>query len=283
RSAKNMGLVGAFILPHGAMILDPKKKNIPQGAINLHHSMKNIAVEIEKLKPELIFITTPHSIALSNDFGIYLNKRGSGSAEWNNEYSEFKVDIPIDQDISNQLLDYLLEKETAIHGIATFTPSVNAPFRWGEAVPLWFLKDLHTKPKYIVLSQPLRRLDQAKELIPETVTLGNDLRLFFDSLDKRVVVIISADLAHTHQNDGPYGFSEEAEIFDKMLEEWAGNLDEKILTKKLVPKLNNALCCGYIGFVILQGMIEHKGFTPKVLIRETPSYYGMMIASYKEE
>ncbi len=275
-----MVVVGAYILPHGAMILDPNKDKIPKEAIDIHHAMIKMAKNINDLKPDLIFLTTPHGIALSNDFGIYMNKGGSGSAEWNNDYKKYKVQVEFDQEISNELIEYLLDKETAIHGIATFSLGVDAPFRWAEAVPLWFLRKLSTKPKYIIMSQPMRRHEETKELILETLTLGNDLRLFFESLEKRVVVIISADLGHTHQTNGPFGFSEEVELFDKLMEKWAGTLDEKLLIKKAVPKLDEALCCGYIGFILLQGMLNGKGFTPEVITRATPSYYGMMIAQY---
>ena len=275
-----MVIVGAFILPHGSMILDPKKKGIPKEAIELHKAMVDAAKTIKELKPEIIFLTSPHSIALSNDFGVYLNKSGSGSAEWNNEYKDYTVKVDFDEDITNQLLEYLTEKETAISGIAAFTPGVDAPFRWGEAVPLWFLKNLSTKPKYILLSQPIKRHDQTKEMIPETLTLGNDLRLFFESIKKRVVIIISADMGHTHDKDGPYGFSEVAEPFDALIEDWAGKLDRNILVKKVVSKLDKALCCGYIGFVLLQGILEKMNLEPEVIIRSTPTYYGMMVAKY---
>ncbi|MFX1589038.1 MAG: hypothetical protein ACFFC1_12855, partial [Promethearchaeota archaeon] len=253
---------------------------IPKQAINLHNEMKRVVKLIDDLQPEIIFLTTPHSIALSNDYGIYLNKGASGTAEWNGEYQEYSVKVDINQEISNQLLGYLYEKETAIHGILAYTKGVNIPIRWGEAVPLWFLRNLSSNPEYIILSQTLRRLEQVKELIPETITLGNNLSLFFERIEKRVVVIISADLGHTHNPEGPFGFAEEAETFDKMIQEWAVSLDGKMLTKKILPLLGKALCCGFIGFVILQGMINNKGFIPNVLIRETPTYYGMMIASY---
>ncbi|MGC9779407.1 MAG: hypothetical protein HZR80_09220 [Candidatus Heimdallarchaeota archaeon] len=275
-----MAIVGAFILPHGAMILDPKKKGIPKEAIKLHKAMVDAAKTIEKLKPEIIFLTSPHSIALSNDFGVYLNKSGSGSAEWNNEYKDYIVKVDFDEEITNQLLEYLTEKETAVSGVAAFTPGVDAPFRWGEAVPLWFLKELSTNPKYILMSQPMRRHDQTKEMIPETLTLGNDLRLFFDSLKKRIVIIISADMGHTHDKEGPYGFSEDAKPFDALMEDWARKLDRNILVKKAVSKLDKALCCGYIGFVLLQGILEKMNLEPEVIIRSTPTYYGMMVAKY---
>lgn len=34
-------------------------------------------------------------------------------------------------------------------------------------------------------------------------------------LQERVVVVISADLAHTHSADGPYGYSPAAQPFDR--------------------------------------------------------------------
>ena len=45
---------------------------------------------------------------------------------------------------------------------------------------------------------------------------GSRLWDVLSSLDKRIVVIISADLAHTHDKDGPCGFSTAAEPFDKV-------------------------------------------------------------------
>jgi len=273
-------IIGAFILPHGSMVLDLEKEGIPQEAIELHNAMLNMAKEIEKLQPDIIFMTTPHSIALSNDFGIYLNKGGSGTAEWMGEYKEFQVKIELDQEISQNLLDFLIDKETAINGIVSFTASADAPLRWGEVVPLWFLRTLTKKPKFVLLSQPLRRLEFVEDLVPETLTLGNDLRLFFDNLDKRVVVIISADMGHTHQKDGPYGFSDVAAPFDELIEKWAGKLDSRLLIKKAAPMLTKALCCGYIGFVMLHGMLDNLYFTPKVISRSAPTYYGMLIASY---
>ncbi len=275
-----MVIVGAFILPHGSMILDPKKKGLPKEAKDLHNAMIDAAKAIDKLKPNIIFMTSPHGISLSNDFGICLNKGARASAEWENDYKDYVVNIEIDQEISNELLEYLLEKETAVTGIAAYTPSADIYLRWSDAVPLWFLRNISSKPKYVLLSQPLRRHDQTEELIPETLCLGNDLRIFFEKLEKRVVVIISADMGHTHNKNGPYGFSEDAAPFDELMEEWAETLDSKLLVKKAVPKLGNALCCGYIGFVMLQGILEKKKLTPEVTNRSAPTYYGMMVAKY---
>jgi len=275
-----MGIIGAFIVPHGAMILDRERAKELK-AERLHDAMLETAKVIRQLKPEVIFLTSPHGISLSNDFAIYLNEKAFCSAEWENEYQEFTCQVQIEKSCSEQLLDYLIEKETAISGLAAYTPSVDIKLRWGEAVPLWFLRDVPVK--YILMSQPLKRLENAREMIPETLTLGNDLRLFFNKLKKRIIVIISADLSHTHQENGPYGYSEQAKIADKLLARWAETFDEKILTKEVAHILPEAKVCGFIGFVLLQGLLNRLTFKRKMLVNEAPSYYGMMVAHYLKD
>ncbi|MHA1629412.1 MAG: hypothetical protein ACTSXO_11325 [Candidatus Heimdallarchaeota archaeon] len=276
-----MGIVGAFIVPHGAMILDRERAR-QQKAEKLHDAMLETKKAIQNLRPEIIFLTSPHGISLSNDFAIYLNEKASCSAEWNGEYEEFVCQVEIETNYTEQLLGYLLEKETAISGLAAYTPSVEIKLRWGESVPLWFLKDIPAK--YILMSQPLKRLENAVDMIPETLTLGNDLRLFFNKLDERVVIIISADLSHTHQKDGPYGFSEQAKITDKLLGQWAETLNEKLLTKKVASLLPEAKVCGFIGFVLIQGLMNRlTAYKPHLLLNEAPSYYGMMVVHYLKD
>ncbi|MFX1534481.1 MAG: hypothetical protein ACFFDI_09700 [Promethearchaeota archaeon] len=275
-----MTLIGAFILPHGSMILDPSKKDVPVQAKELHDAMRDTVRVIEKIQPDLIFLSTPHGIALSHDFGIYMNKQGSGNAEWEGEYTNFKVKVEFDQSIAAQLHNFLKKNNVAISGITTYSASVEAPLKWSEVVPLWFLKDLSSKPKYLIMTQPSRRYEQAVSMIPELLELGKLLKTYFDSLEQKIVVIISADLAHTHSAAGPYKYSEIAEPFDNLIERWAATLNADLLIKNASPLLNQALCCGYTGFVILQGLLEGADFQPKVLIRANPTYYGMLIAEY---
>lgn len=44
--------------------------------------------------------------------------------------------------------------------------------------------------------------------------LGAQLYKSLEAREERVVVIVSADLAHTHSTDGPYGYSNASEPFD---------------------------------------------------------------------
>ena len=46
------------------------------------------------------------------------------------------------------------------------------------------------------------------------VLAGSELLEMLDAVSQHIVIIISADLAHTHQASGPYGYSNASEPFD---------------------------------------------------------------------
>ena len=45
------------------------------------------------MKPDLIILDSPHGIKLSESFAVYLNATAKGTAEWNDEWTEFKVSL----------------------------------------------------------------------------------------------------------------------------------------------------------------------------------------------
>jgi len=89
-------LKGIYVLPHGSMILDPLKENLPKPAIELNKKMNEVAKKIESLEPDLCILVTPHGIALSHDYGLYMNRTAVGTAEWEGEWKEYNVKINID-------------------------------------------------------------------------------------------------------------------------------------------------------------------------------------------
>jgi aromatic ring-opening dioxygenase LigB subunit len=275
-----MTIVGAFILPHGSMVLEPAKSKQQEEVVGLYNGMKKAALAIEELQPDIIFFTSPHGLATTDQFAIYLNHAGKGSAEWQGEYIDYIVEVDFADSLASQLYDFLSDRQLPVTGLTAFSAAVPAPFRWGEAVPLWFLRNLSSEPKYLYLSQPTKRLTETEKLIPITLKLGAEIGKFFDRLGERVVIIISADLAHTHDEKGPYGYAKEATAFDLLIEQWVTTFDKKLLIDEAPKTLSEALCCGFIGFVLLQGILDKKKFKPKLINRQSPTYYGMLISSF---
>ena len=54
-----MVLSGAFVVPHGALILDANE-NHEDGRFELHKAMLSVANTIKNLDPDIILITSPH-------------------------------------------------------------------------------------------------------------------------------------------------------------------------------------------------------------------------------
>ena len=70
-----------------------------------------------------------------------------------------------------------------------------------------------------------------------------------------LAVVASADLAHTHLQSGPYGYSPAAEPFDLAVGAWAATLEGTWLTDTAAALADDALSCGFTGMVMIQGLI----------------------------
>jgi aromatic ring-opening dioxygenase LigB subunit len=302
-----MTFLGAYILPHGAIALNPSKNPQFKELEEIYKSCYTIANEVYALKPDIIFMTTPHGLSLSRSFGFFCNSKASGTAEWENEWKEYKVDITLAKEETESLLKYLKENKYEVEGIISYSEDESLPLRWGEVIPLWFLQQpykLNTMipiifPKVIIMSIPRKRVTEAEQMVSECFDIGSDICEYLTKSfpNKKIVYIVSGDMAHTHivnpekmlslDKDTTNKYSDEADIFDKAIEKWASDpiANEKSLFEcsKIV---NKYLSCGYTGFVILQGFISRIKILQNEILGEVlcnlhPSYYGMMVAKFK--
>ena len=227
------GLIGIAYLPHGTMILDPLRADLPKDAASLHSSCLKISEKIASLQPDLLILLTPHGLNLHHAFNIYQpgvsDGRASGTAQWNSEWTNYSVDVELDGAASQDLYSYLKQNQVNAQGMLAFG-GLSAPLRWGEVVPLyfafhhWTLNDvsLRPRPKVVLIAQPARGstglmnlvesrscsmigvfLDEEREAYRAKqpgvqIEFGRALRSWCDQSSKRVLLVISGDQAHTH-------------------------------------------------------------------------------------
>lgn len=317
-----MPLIGGAIMPHGALILDPHRSEmsdtLKNASKNLNDACLAAAAAIEANKPDLILLYTPHGlIADGADMHIYTNSSASGSAEWMGSWSEHRVAVKCDTQAAQSLITHLKNDGCSAAALCAFS-GYDAPLRWGEAVPLSFLRKTTAADgaKFCILSHGPsstgERCEKAQERLKENEQIGASIAHWANSRDERVLLLISGDLAHTHGNeraptlaDGmtsdprylnpkyPSAF-EEAKVFEsKIIQGWirSEHFDTAgmgVLLKECPPLLPRALCCGYEGFVILASALKwrHLAVTsspriqPKLLAHEVPVYFGMLIATF---
>lgn len=295
-------LEAAVILPHGDFALDPTLLPVEDGAA------RRIANEISDaahdaggtwlnrhVDPDLILLSTPHGIALSRDFGLYLGSTASGYVELGRSDLNNKTfgpnrtvrldDIMLQPELSRQLVDRLSEMN--VSGIQ-FIPddSQDVPLYWGEVIPLTLIGNrkssgsrssfatrqdpkfrrattttitTRTTPRrHVILTSPLRRHTQNPvSMVPELLELGRAVYDWIEGRPERIAVVVSADLSHTHRVDGPYGYSPAAASADEALARWASDPcgEPDALLRDAAHLQSQALACGWTGFVMLHGML----------------------------
>jgi aromatic ring-opening dioxygenase LigB subunit len=244
--------------------------------------------------PDLIFLSSPHGITLSNDFGIYLGSTASGSADigkdlHNASHAPYRVHLPtiaLDPRFSQQLVNDLVALQQNVSAIqVSADDSVDIPLQWAEVIPLMLIpprqkqsripsspssplrqRRLDAVPtsiqqprRHLILSQPLRRYTHATDMdmVSELVALGRMFRTWIDARPERVAVVISGDMSHTHRSNGPYGYSDQSSAFDAAVGRWASDPCHQAasLLEEARFLQPKALSCGFTGMVLLHGML----------------------------
>lgn len=297
------------MIPHGDFAYDPSLVNYENGSAELHNASLSVGDWImNEMKPDVIFLTTPHGMALDTDFLIYENEQESGYALvgedlHNSSVNLTKVTLNItsNEQLAISLTNILQSKNSMnnnnISGILGFADSNPLPISWGEILPIKYLQNAtlnHNQsllPEFIVFSMPLRRYNYSVDMKQELLDKGNDIWNILDDEsitgDIRVFVIISADLAHTHTaNVMPYGNCTCAEPYDEAIGNWIKTMDGiYLLDKASYEQSVGAMSCGYTGFVLLQGMFEQSmkandSWKSQLLANYHPTYYGMAVGNF---
>jgi aromatic ring-opening dioxygenase LigB subunit len=293
----NAELAGAILLPHGDFAYDPTlfplnttERDVSNKIALAARRVGRWLVQVEK--PDIILLSTPHGIKLDNDFGIYMSEKGHGYAtiggdihnnSTSNKLYNVSLGIDMDLDLSQNLLS-LLHNEN-VSGIYSYNEEIPMPLNWGEIIPLLLLPKEHRTYKHIIWSHPQRRYDHSPDMVSELLRVGQTVANWAQGRPERIAVIISGDLSHTHQQQGPYGYSNTSAPFDDAIGKWAASPYEHTdallqNAKQLQP---HALSCGFTGYVLWHGMMMSsvtKQMSAKVIANLNVTYYGMIAASF---
>lgn len=156
---------------------------------------------VKATEPEVIFLLTPHGMTMPNSFAVYLNTRAKGHAEWNSQWTEYDVDVALDVELAKTFLEHLRRENIPAEGIVPFDVVCEAPLRWGEVVPLWFLRDLTSAGvKVVIFSSPISKLTDQHPL-SDTPKVGASIAKFLDNLPQRVLYITGGEQSHNHKTD----------------------------------------------------------------------------------
>ena len=264
--------VFACIAPHGTEIIPELAGMDPGRMSETRKSMFKLGVEMEKAKPEVIVVLTPHGTRINGQFSITDSERMMGSVDEDGIF--FEMEKRVDRELARSIAEKAAGKGVPV-GTINFGTSAGPisclPIDWGAMVPLRFMPEVP-----IVVINPSRELSYEKH-----VEFGRALREAVEASSKSVGLIASCDWAHAHDENGPYGFDPAAK-----------KLDEEVVSLIKQNKLEGmaefdedfieaAKPDGIWQTLILAGAIPPAERKIELLSYEVPTYFGLICAAVK--
>jgi len=274
-----MPLIFGCIVPHGSVI--PGTPGADACAATTA-AMREIGRRLAAAQPDTVVVVTPHGIRVDGALAVSCSERAAGVLDdpitEHREQRPVRVDLAVDRDLARALLAGATAASVptvAAHYGATTGPHDCYPLDWGAIVPLWFLGARFTPRPRAVLVVPSRLLP-----LDALTSFGRALAGAATASERRVALVASADLAHAHAADGPYGFDPAAAAFDAWIEAAVKDGDLNRLREPDMEMVRRAAPDGLWQILVLAGALEHTPMRGEFLSYERPSYYGMLTAAY---
>ena len=230
----------AAIAPHGDVDADPQ----------LLGAMEELGRRFDASGCATAVVVTPHNVHVEGHFAV-VTAGHVGAHE-------------TDRELAAALVEGIRAAGLPVVGVSyggNAAEEAELPLDWGTEIPLRFVR----APRIVVVA-PARDRPLA-----EHVRVGEAIAAATGAA--RVALIASADHAHAHDPDGPYGFDEAAAAYDARLQELVAA--EPLDFTPLAPLVEAAKADSLWQLAVLQGAVRGPA---ELLAYAAPSYYGMAVA-----
>lgn len=269
------GLVFACIAPHGDLAI-PDACSPDQAALATatQAGMAELARRFDAAAPDVVVLLTPHGIHVEGRFAVVVSGRAAGVLA---EAPAVALDLEVDRELALAIVGALGDAGIPAAGVS-FGGNVPAeavmPLDWGSLIPLWYLGGRREPPVRVVIVAPAR-----DRPIDEHVAAGSAIAAAIASSGRRVALVASADQAHAHDPDGPYGFDPAARVHDELVVSLLREGRRGALRDLDPALIAAAKPDAWWQELMLLGAIG-DAWTPNVLSYEAPTYYGMLCVAF---
>ncbi|NMC57290.1 MAG: AmmeMemoRadiSam system protein A [Eubacteriaceae bacterium] len=266
-----MELKHAYIIPHPPLIIPQVGRGQEREIKKTVDSIDKIAKEIAEIKPDIIIVTSPHSIVYSDYFHISPGKYAEGS------FSQFGAsDVKIRTQYDEEFIKNLSNEAKHSGVYAGTLGQKDKSLDHATMIPLYFINKYYTDYKTV-------RIGISGQSLTEHYKLGKCIKQAAEKSGKNIVFIASGDMSHKLTHDGYYGFAQEGVDFDKQLNEAIVKSDfMKFLTFD-EEFLSLAAECGLRSFVIMAGVYDKMKVKSHLLSYEGPFGVGYTVASFEAD
>ena len=274
--ASRADIAFACIAPHGGLAIpeacSPEEAGL---AAATQAGMAELARRLGTAEPDVVIVLTPHGIHVDGHIAVAVGGRAAGALE---ETPAVSLDVPVDRELALSILRELAAVKVPAVGVSYGSNDPAAavmPMDWGSLIPLWYLGGRRNPPLHVVLVAP------ARDLTPEHhLAAGAAIARAAMPAGRRAAIVASADQAHTHAADGPYGYDPGARVHDALV---VSILRDGRLGRLLdidPALIGAAKPDSWWQMVMLLGAIG-TDWRPVLLSYEAPTYFGTLCAAFE--
>lgn len=261
-------LCAGYIVPHSPLLLPMIHEEVHdqlQDTINAYHKT---AKEIGEFHPDTIVIISTKAPGYKDYIHIAPGEQAVGNfAKY--DHREYAIAVEYDSVLVNQICSLARRNHLPAGKRGDDAETLDS----GTMVPLFFINQYMSGHRVVRISISDVDKDQLDQL-------GQCITAAAEDIDRRIVIIVSGELSKRLSSESPYGFAEEAGVFDQFLltsikdndfESW-DHINSDIIQlsgQTILP----ALC-------IFKGAIKETLFRSTVFSYEAPFGIGWMVAAF---
>lgn len=264
-----MPMLGAILTPHPPVLLSEVGRGKELEIEATDRAMRAAAEEVARWGPDVLIVSSPHTILYGDYFHISPGSSGVGSMA---AFGAPQVRIEAQYDA--QLRDEIVRGAQAA-GLEAGTLGERDPqLDHGVLIPLSFLRRAG-------VVCPIVRMGLSGFSALAHYRLGRCVAEAVRALGRRAVFVASGDLSHKLRSDGPYGFAPEGPVFEKAATEAMASGDFlQFLT--MDPSLcERAAECGLRSFQMMAGALDGLTVAARLLSHEGPFGVGYAVGLFR--
>ena len=263
-----MSIIGAIIVPHPPIIVPTVGRGQECEVQSTIATYRTAAQQVADWEPEVLIVTSPHSVMYADYFHISPGKGASGDMSAFGA-SQSRLEVEYDRELREEIIR---QAETA--NIRTGTLGEKDPsLDHGTFLPLYFLQEAGT-------NCPILRIGLSGFSPIEHYRLGQCIARAVDKLGRRAVFVASGDLSHKLKDDGPYGYTPEGPVFDRRVTQAMASGDFLQFLTMDAGLCDRAAECGLRSFQIMAGALDGLAVSPALLSYEGTFGVGYGVATF---
>jgi aromatic ring-opening dioxygenase LigB subunit len=270
-------LVYACIAPHGGEIIPALSGKLSALYSPTTKGMRTLGIQMKVARPDTIVIASPHNLRLQKHLGVVTSEYSSGKLT--DGRRQIKLRARCDVGLAKKIVE--AAEAMALPVVAANFGALEGPMSdlamdWGTLVPLWFvLKSAGLKSRIVIVT-PSRGIP-----LKQNFEFGKAVAEVSEREEERVAFVASADQAHAHRKNGPYGFDPRAKKYDQRVVEAIKQQRLDSIMGMEAHFVEAAKPDSLWQMAILAGALAVVPMRGELISYQVPTYFGMLCAGYQ--